>query len=220
MENRQGLTLKSFAVILISAVISATINLNFPVKTFLTGLGISGPAGGMIFFGGIIFTLWIALAHLATDCKKFSGVFTAILIPAFCMLFSPWYGVTDPPWFGIYGLAAFLAAGVIIEAACQTGLGYTKMAVGGGTANLACLLVTWLAIGFHTGAWPSAGLVPFYVVAALISGATGALIALALVKRTIRKTFKAKRKRWKSPLQNIYLPLKFLEVKLYLEKIS
>ncbi|RLI24630.1 MAG: hypothetical protein DRO52_05285 [Candidatus Hecatellales archaeon] len=183
MESERELTLKGFAVILISAIISVTINLNIPVKIFLTGLGVSGPAGGMIFFGGIIFTLWITLAHLATDCRRYSGVFTAILIPAFCMLFSPWYGVVDPPWFGIYGLAAFLAEGVIIEMACRAGLGYARMAVGGGIANLACLLITWLAIGFHTGNWPSAGLLPFYLAAALASGAAGALIALIIVGR-------------------------------------
>ena len=184
MSTSDSSTIKNLLTIFVCASASATINLSIPMKHILNSLGIFGPAGGMTLFGGFIFVLWVTLAHLTTGCKRLSGISTAILIPAFCMLVSPWYGVVDPPWFGIYGVIAFLIMGLIIEISCKPKLSFVRLGIGGGVANLLCLTVTWLAIGFHAHVWPSTHILPLYLAAAFMSGAVGALIPLMLTEKT------------------------------------
>ena len=174
---------KEMTVIFISALASAMININIPMKEILNSLGIIGPAGGMIFFGGLIFVLWVSLAHLVTGGKSFSGISTAILIVAFCLLVSPWYGIGDPPWFGAYGVMAFLVMGSIIEASYKAKQSYISLAIGGGLGNLTCLLITWIAIGSHTGIWPPQNMVPAYLASAFISGVIGSTVASIIVAK-------------------------------------
>ena len=112
--SKDYFNLKDVAAIFLLAIISTAINIIIPMRTVLNNMGIRGPAGGMVFFGGFIFILWISLAPLITK-KSFSAVATSVLIPAFCLLISPWYGIVNPPWFGIYGIITFLVVGVIIE---------------------------------------------------------------------------------------------------------
>ncbi len=184
MPTNDSSTIKNLLTIFVCAGAGTTINLTIPMKHILNSLGIFGPAGGMILFGGFIFVLWVTLAHLTTGCKKLSGVSTAILIPAFCMLVSPWYGVVDPPWFGIYGIIAFLIMGLMIEFSCKSKLSFARLGIGGGVANLLCLTVTWLAIGFHAHVWPSVRFLPLYLAIAFMSGAVGAVIPLMLTEKT------------------------------------
>ena len=101
--------------VFILASASTLLNMILPFKEILKWLQIPGPAGGMMIFGGFVFTFWITLAYLLLQCRSFTGVSVAVLIPAFCMIFSPWYGVVDPPWFGLYGIAAFFVAGLVLE---------------------------------------------------------------------------------------------------------
>ena len=184
MPTNDSSTIKNLLTIFVCAGVSATINLSIPMRPILNSLGIFGPAGGMILFGGFIFVLWVTLAHLITGCKKLSGVSTAILIPAFCMLVSPWYGVVDPPWFGVYGVIAFLVMGLMIEFSCKPKLSFARLGIGGGIANLSCLTVTWLAIGFYTHVWPSTRFLPLYLAIAFMSGVVGAVIVLVLTEKT------------------------------------
>lgn len=181
MNKKTYFSVGDLAVILISALVSAIINLQIPMKDVLNDLGIQGPAGGMALFGGLIFLLWISLAHLATGGKRFSGIATAILIVAFCLLASPWYGVVDPPWFGVYGVIAFLVTGSIIEASYKVKQSNTSLAIGGGLGNLTCLLITWIAIGSHTGVWLPQNMIPAYLVSAFLSGVVGSVIASIIV---------------------------------------
>lgn len=171
--------IRDFAVILLLALISATINIILPMKTILNNIGIQGPAGGMIFFGGFIFILWISLAPSITG-RPSSAVATSVLIPAFCLLVSPWYGIVEPSWFGIYGIIAFLITGLIIEMFFKLKSNFFSFSLGGGLANLACVLITWTAIGFHTGIWPSQEKFHLYLIMAFISGCAGSSIAKAL----------------------------------------
>ncbi len=187
MSTNDSSTIKNLLTIFVCAGVSVTINLTIPMKHILNSLGIFGPAGGIILFGGFIFVLWITLAYLTTGCKRLSGVSTAILIPAFCMLVSPWYGIVDPSWLGIYGIIAFLVMGLIIEISCKPKLSFASLGGGGGVANLSCLTVTWLAIGFHVHIWPSTNFLPLYLVIAFVSGTVGALIPLILTEK-IKKT--------------------------------
>ena len=136
--------------------------------------GIPGPAAGMALFGGVIFVLWIGLAYRITQ-KKYSGIITSVFIASVCLLIQPWYGVIEPAWFSIYAIAALLGIGVIIE---LTGSRSSWLAIlGGGLGNLSCLVITWLAIGGHTGIWVSAGVAPFLILGAIVSGSVGVLLA-------------------------------------------
>ena len=168
--------LKDIAVIFLLAIISAAINIVIPMKTILNNIGIEGPAGGMVFFGGFIFILWISLAPLITK-KNFSAVATSVLIPAFCLPISPWYGIVDPPWFGIYGIITFLIVGLIIEVFFRLKGDSLGFSIGGGLANFVCVITTWTAIGLHTNVWPLKENLPIYLIVAFISGVLGSLIA-------------------------------------------
>jgi len=172
--------LKDIAVIFLLAIISAAINIIIPMKTILNNIGIEGPAGGMVFFGGFIFILWISLAPLITK-KNFSAVATSVLIPAFCLPISPWYGIVDPPWFGIYGILTFLIVGLIIEVFFRLKGDFLGFSIGGGLANFVCVIATWTAIGLHTNVWPIEENLPIYLIVAFVSGALGSLIAEVFV---------------------------------------
>ena len=172
--------LKDIAVIFLLAIISAAINTVIPMKTILNNMGIEGPAGGMVFFGGFIFILWISLAPLITK-KNFSAVATSVLIPAFCLPISPWYGIIDPPWFGIYGIITFLIVGLIIEVFFRLKGDFLGFSMGGGLANFVCVITTWTAIGLHTNKWPIEENLPIYLIVAFVSGALGSLIAEVFV---------------------------------------
>ena len=168
--------LKDIAVIFLLAITSAAINTIIPMRTVLNNMGIRGPAGGMVFFGGFIFILWISLAPLITK-KSFSAVATSVLIPAFCLLISPWYGIVNPPWFGIYGIITFLIVGVIINVFSRLKRGSLGFSFGGGLANFVCVITTWTVIGLHTNVWPLKENLPVYLIMAFVSGALGSLIA-------------------------------------------
>jgi hypothetical protein len=133
----------------------------------------------MALFGGIIFVLWIYLAYRIIK-KKYAGIITSIITACICLFIRPWYGIMDPFWFSIYGIIGLLSMGVIIEVMenrfSQSGM------VGGGAGNLSCLIITWLAVGFHTGTW-----VPFpawllLAIGAFVSGSIGVLIAQGAIR--------------------------------------
>jgi len=179
--SKDYFNLKDVAAIFLLAIISTAINIIIPMRTVLNNMGIRGPAGGMVFFGGFIFILWISLAPLITK-KSFSAVATSVLIPAFCLLISPWYGIVNPPWFGIYGIITFLVVGVIIEVFSRLKCGSFCFSFGGGLANFVCVITTWAVIGIHTGVWPLKEDLPIYLIMAFISGALGSLAAKVFIR--------------------------------------
>jgi len=174
METKSYFKLGEWVVIVSLAVASALINSYLPIKSITQHLGVPGPAAGMALFGGVIFVLWVSLAHQVTK-RKYSSIVTALLIASLCLFIRPWYGVVEPAWFSVYAIAALLGMGVIIE---QTGSRSSWLAIlGGGLGNLACLAITWLAIGFHTGTWIPAPSAPFLALGSILSGAIGAGLA-------------------------------------------
>jgi len=99
---------------------------------------------------------------------------------------SPWYGVTSPSWFSLYGLLALFALGIWVE------LLYGKWDwVGGGLGNLFCLGITWLAFGLHRHIWADAKQALLPVLAAFISGVAGVLLAWIIAKLLPDKTTKS-----------------------------
>jgi hypothetical protein len=174
MNRKSYFSLVELAIIIGLALASALINSYLPVKDITGYFGIPGPAAGMALFGGVIFVLWIGLACRITR-KKYSGIITSVFIACICLLIHPWYGVVEPAWFSIYAIAALLGMGVIIE---LTESRSSWLAIlGGGLGNLACLAITWLAIGFYTSVWIPSEFALFLILAAIVSGSVGVLLA-------------------------------------------
>ena len=167
------------SLLLLFALASAILNTYLPIKTFSQWLGIPGPAAGMAFLGGFIFVFWVALAYGIIK-KRYAGIITALFIAAFCLLIHPWYEIVSPPWFGIYGVIALLSMGIFVELIGSKSK--FRAATGGGLGNLACLILTWLAIGFQVGVWVPQKFAPVLMLAAFVSGCIGALIAGWVVK--------------------------------------
>lgn len=179
MAKKSYFSLRQWAIIVLLALASALMNSYLPIKSITQQLGIPGPAAGMALFGGVIFVLWVSLAHQVTG-KKYSGIIISVLIASFCLFIRPWYGVTEPAWFGIYGIAGLVCLGVIIELTAFRSLWLRTL--GGGLGNLACLVVTWMAIGFHTGIWIPASLAPVLIFGAIVSGGIGIWLARGIVQ--------------------------------------
>ena len=190
MQQMQVVRMKSsyfsfneWLLILIFSLCGALMNLYLPLKNFLDGLDMPGPNKGMALFGGFFFVIWIYLARKIID-KKYTGLTTAILIISFCLILSPWYGITSPSWFSLYGLIALFTLGIWVEFL------YGKWDwVGGGLGNLFCLGITWLAFGFHIDVWPQAKHAPLLLLVAFISGALGVLLAQVAGKIVGNKEF-------------------------------
>ena len=174
MNRKSYFTLREWAIIILLAVASGLINSYLPIKSITEYFGIPGPTAGMALFGGVIFVLWVSLAHQVTK-KKYSGIITSVFIASICLLIHPWYGVIEPAWFSVYAIVALLGIGVIIE---LTESRSSWLAIlGGGLGNLSCLVITWLAIGFHTGIWIPLESAPFLIFGAIVSGSVGILLA-------------------------------------------
>ena len=174
MNRKSYFSLSEWLIIILLALASALINTYLPIKGITEYFGIPGPAAGMALFGGIIFVLWICLAYRITR-KKYAGIITAVFIASVCLLLRPWYGVVDPSWFSIYGIIGLLCLGIIVELMEAR---YSRWSIfGGGLGNLSCLVITWLAIGFHTGVWIPSGFALFLIFGAIVSGAVGILLA-------------------------------------------
>ena len=166
---------------------SALLNTYLPIKAFTQWLGIPGPAAGMALLGGFIFVFWVALAQ-AMIRKRYAGIVTALLTASFCLLIAPWYGIVSPIWFGVYGVIALLSMGIFVELTASESKSKFRGVTGGGLGNVACLGITWIAIGVHAGAWAPPKYVPILILAAFVSGCVGSLMAYWITKE------KAKRK--------------------------
>lgn len=180
MEIKSYFTLSEWVIIVLLALASALINTYVPIKDIVEYFGIPGPAAGMALFGGFIFVLWISLACRIIK-KKSSGIITSVFIASFCLLIHPWYGIVSPIWFSIYGIAGLLGIGILIE---LTDSRPSWLAIlGGGLANLICLVITWLAIGIHTQTWIPLEYGLILMLAALISGGVGILLAYGISEK-------------------------------------
>ena len=152
---------REMCIMFILAIISTLLNVLIPMKELVP---LPGPAAGMAIFGGFTFVFWIVLSYKLIK-KKFAGIVTSLLVASFCLLISPWYGVITPVWFSIYGILSLLAIGIFSE---------LKSFVGGGIGNLACLLITWIALAIHTG---TSNYSPVLAILAFISGCIGHVLA-------------------------------------------
>lgn len=140
----------------------------YPIRSILSFIGFKVPFLGLALLGGFVFVFWISLSYRMLG--KNYGIITALLIASFCLLVSPWYGITNPEWFGVYGLISFFFMGFLTEK------------LNGGFGNISCLLVNWLALGYHHNIWIQANLGIVLVVLSFISGFVGDKLALIVAK--------------------------------------
>lgn len=153
------------------ALISFLITATYPAKVLSKFLGVDVPFLGIAVLGGFIFIFWISIAYRILG-KNF-GIITALLIASFSLLVTPWFGITDPPWFGVYGLISFFLMGLLTER------------INGGFGNFACLMVNWLALGYHYNVYPPLHLAISFAVVSFISGFVGDKLAYIVSKRIL-----------------------------------
>ena len=182
-ERKSYFDVYELGTIALFALGSALLNTYLPIKAFTQWLGIPGPAAGMALLGGFIFVFWVALAHVIIK-KKYAGIVTALLIASFCLLIAPWYGVVSPIWFGVYAIVALLSMGIFVELTASESASKSKFrgVTGGGLGNVACLGITWVAIGVHAGVWAPPEWATILILAAFVSGCVGSLMAYWITK--------------------------------------
>jgi len=181
-EKKSYFNVYELGTIALFALGSALLNTYLPIKAFTQWLGIPGPAAGMALLGGFIFVFWVGLAQ-AIIRKRYAGVVTALLMASFCLLIAPWYGIVLPIWFGVYAIVALLSMAVFVElTASESSKSKFRGVTGGGLGNIACLGITWIAIGVHAGAWAPPKWAPILFLAAFVSGCVGSLMAYWVTK--------------------------------------
>jgi len=181
-EKKTYFDVYELGTIALFALGSALLNTYLPIKAFTQWLGVPGPAAGMALLGGFIFVFWVALAQ-AIIRKRYAGIVTALLTASFCLLIAPWYGIVSPIWFGVYAIVALLSMGIFVElTASESSKSKFRSVTRGGLGNVACLGITWVAIGVHAGAWAPPKYVPILILAAFVSGCVGSLMAYWIAK--------------------------------------
>lgn len=100
-------------------------------------LGIHAPCLGLAIFGGLIYVFWISLAREVFG--RWSGVVVSVLTVSFILMSEPWYGVTSPYYFGIFGFLSFLSMGILTEF------------WNGGLGMASCVLINWFAFAYFKG---------------------------------------------------------------------
>ncbi len=98
---------------------------------FDTYIPLVAPFKSLAIVGGFLYVFWVSLSHRL--CGRGFGVVTALAAVSMCLLTAPWYGVTSPYYYSVFGLASFLAMGILTEY------------LNGGFGNLACLLINWVS---------------------------------------------------------------------------
>ena len=77
--------------------------------------------------------------------------------------------------------------GIFVELTASESKSKFRGVTGGGQGNLACLGITWIAIGVHAGVWVPPKYAPILMLAAFVSGGVGSLIACWIAKGKERR---------------------------------
>ncbi len=165
--------LAKLLTILVLAYASYLVITSLHVKQFLeSSLPLELPFKSIAVFGGVMYILWIRLAR--DLCGSGYGIATALLIASLCLATSPWFGVTNPWWFSVYGIASFLAAAILIE----KNLGFAS--------NACFCLINWAAAWIHGVSPVSAVGLGVGIGIALTSGWAGDLAGIAVARALLR----------------------------------
>jgi len=129
----------------------------FPTHSVSRVLGIEDvPCLGLGLLSGVLYVFWIALAREMYG--KGWGTVVSALTVSILLLNGPWYGVVNPPYFGVFGFVSFIAMGLLTDF------------VNGGLGSVVCLLINWLAFWVFRGIHAPLLMAFIVIVGAFISG--------------------------------------------------
>ena len=166
-------SLAKLLTVLVLSYASYLVIANLNVKQLLeSALPLELPFKSIAVFGGIMYILWIRLAR--DLCGSGYGVAAALLISSLCLATSPWFGVTSPWWFSVYGVLSFLVAAILIE----KNLGFAS--------NACFCLVNWIAAWVHDVSPVSALGLGIGLCIAFASGLLGDLAGRAVARAMLR----------------------------------
>lgn len=169
-KNVHGEIYKALGIFLLSS-ISFLLSFFAPSGALSNFLNIKTiPCLGLGLLSGILYIFWIALAR--EFYGKGHGSIVAILTVSFILLGGPWYGITNPVYFGIFGFLSFLAMGILTDF------------LNGGIGSVSCLVINWIAFSYFRNFSPS----PFWLallvlLISFVSGAVFDYLAKLLVNR-------------------------------------
>ena len=139
-ESVHGEIYKALGIFMLAA-IGYMLSLYIPTGTLSRLVNIRTiPCLGLGILSGPIYIFWIATARDLFG--RGSGTLVAILTVSFILLTGPWYGITNPVYFGLFGFVSFLLMGLATDF------------INGGVGSVACLIVNWVAFGIFRGIYP------------------------------------------------------------------
>ncbi len=170
-RNVLGEIYKALGIFLL-AIVSYALSFFAPSGTLSAFLNVKTiPCLGLGLLSGILYIFWIALAREIYG--KGNGTLVAILTASLILLGGPWYGVTDPVYFGVFGLISFFAMGALTDI------------LNGGVGSVSCLIINWFAFGYFLNYYPSPLSLALLILA--INAASGVLFDF--LAKTVAKKF-------------------------------
>ncbi len=175
-KNVHGEIYRALGIFLLS-VISYLLSFFVPSGALSNFLNIKTiPCLGLGLLSGILYIFWIALARELYG--KGYGSTVAILTVSFILLGGPWYGVTNPVYFGIFGFLSFLAMGILTDF------------LNGGIGSVSCLIINWIAFSCFRNFSPSPLWLALLVLfISFVSGALFDYLAKLLINRVSSYVF-------------------------------
>jgi len=169
-KNVHGEIFKTLGIFILSA-IGYLLSFFAPAGALSNFLNIKTiPCLGLGLLSGILYIFWIALAR--EFYGRGHGTIVAILTISFILLGGPWYGITDPVYFGIFGFLSFLAMGTLTDF------------WNGGIGSVSCLVINWIAFSYFRNFSPSPlWLALLVLLISFISGAVFDYLAKLFVNR-------------------------------------
>lgn len=98
------------------------------------------PCLGLGIFSGVLYIFWIALAREMYG--RGYGILVSAIIVSLLLINGPWYGVVDPPYFGVFGFLSFILMGIATDF------------INGGVGSVLCLITNWIAFGYFKNVYP------------------------------------------------------------------
>ena len=126
-------------------------------------LGLEVPCLGLGLLSGVLYVFWIALARDVYG--RGWGTVVSALIVSILLLNGPWYGIVNPPYFGLFGFVSFVLMGILTDF------------VNGGLGSVVCLATNWLAFWQFKGVTFSLPIALIVLLATFVSGFVFDLLA-------------------------------------------
>ncbi len=135
-------------------------------------LGLEVPCLGLGLLSGVLYVFWIALAR--DIYGRGWGTVVSALTVSILLLNGPWYGVVDPPYFGVFGFVSFIFMGILTDF------------INGGLGSVVCLLINWFAFWQFRGVNFNTPIALIVLLATFVSGFVFDFLAKKLAMRLRR----------------------------------